>query len=147
MDEEVNNLLSSGICFTVVFEGLKYNSYPKIIDMKAISEDHCIQLALNQDQFYLCHSHGVLPGLQSERSQCSMLSNDFVTMWWHWVSGTYALLCVTWTSKYLWTPAFGAYFCSKVLDDQPSQASLCCVSQASMNYKGDDTPFYCGGKQ
>ena len=83
MDKEGNNLLSSGICFTVVFEGLKYNSYPKIIVMKGISEGHCIQLVLNQDQFYLCHSHGFLPGLQSERSQCSVLSRDFVNMWWH----------------------------------------------------------------
>ncbi|OPJ71090.1 magnesium transporter NIPA3 isoform B [Patagioenas fasciata monilis] len=34
MDEEANNLKSSGICFTIVFKGLKYNSYPKIIDME-----------------------------------------------------------------------------------------------------------------
>lgn len=47
MDEEVNNLQSSGICFIVVFKGLKYNSYPKITDMEGILEGHGIQLALN----------------------------------------------------------------------------------------------------
>lgn len=97
--DKVNNLLNSGICFTVFFKGLKYNSYSKIIDVKAISAGHCIQLMLNQDQCYLYHSHGFLSGLQSERSQCSVQSSDCVTMWRHWVSGPYALLCVTQTSN------------------------------------------------
>lgn len=58
MDEEENNLKSSGICFTVVFKGLKYNSCPKIVDMEGILQGHSIQLVMNQDEFCLCHSHG-----------------------------------------------------------------------------------------
>lgn len=36
----------------VVFEGLKFNSYPKLIDTEEISEG----LVLNQSQFYLSFS-------------------------------------------------------------------------------------------
>lgn len=39
-------------CFMVVFEGLKFNSYPKLIDTEEISEG----LVLNQSQFYLSFS-------------------------------------------------------------------------------------------
>lgn len=140
MDEEVNNLVNSGICFTVVFQGLKYNSYPK---------NHTYERNLWRWLHPASIESGsVLPlsfCLQSERSQCSMLSSDFVNMWWHWMSGT-CVLSVTQTSKSLCIPVFGAYFCPKVLDDQPSLASLCCVSQVNMNYQGD-TPFYSGGEQ
>lgn len=45
----------------VVFEGLKFNSYPKLIDTEEISEG----LVLNRVSF-ICHSHRFLLGLQSE---------------------------------------------------------------------------------